>query len=140
MSPSTKFWLLAAILMVIVVLCIKPLGTYIAGVMEGQSRIARLGRRFERRLYRICGIDTQVEMSWAQYAVALLVFNVIGTVIVYGLQRLQAWLPLNPQKMTAVTADSSFNTAVSFVTWCKWPAWPCRISCPRRADWWWRSS
>jgi K+-transporting ATPase ATPase A chain len=121
MSATTKFWFLAAILGALVTLCIRPLGTYMANVMEGQSKsAARLGGRFERELYRICGIDAQVEMSWAQYAVALLVFNVIGTAIVYGLQRLQVWLPLNPQKMSAVSADSSFNTAVSFVTNTNW--------------------
>jgi potassium-transporting ATPase potassium-binding subunit len=112
---------LAAILMAFVILCIKPLGAYMADIMEGRSSMAaRLGGRFERRLYRICGIDAQVEMSWAHYAVALLVFNVIGAAMVYGLQRLQVWLPLNPQKMSAVTADSSFNTAVSFVTNTNW--------------------
>jgi potassium-transporting ATPase potassium-binding subunit len=121
MSASTKFWLLAAILLTIVFLCIKPLGAYMANVMEGQAgNGARVGGRVERVLYRICGIDSQVEMSWAHYAVALLVFNVIGAAIVYGLQRLQVWLPLNPQKMSAVTADSSFNTAVSFVTNTNW--------------------
>ena len=121
MSASTKFWLLTAMLMAVVILCIKPLGTYIANVMEGQSRIAtRLGGRLEHWLYRICGIDAQLDMSWTQYAVALLVFNAIGAAIVYALQRLQVWLPLNPQNMSPVTADSSFNTAISFVTNTNW--------------------
>src|SRR5580692_4102148 len=121
MSASTKFWLLTTILMAVVILCIKPLGAYIANVMEGQSRTAtRLGGRLEHWLYRICGTDAQLDMSWAHYAVALLVFNVIGAATVYALQRLQVWLPLNPQKVSAVTADSSFNTAVSFVTNTNW--------------------
>src|SRR5580704_12774577 len=121
MSASIKFWILAATLMAIVILCMKPLGAYMANVMGGGSTIVtRLGGRFERWLYRVCGIDAQVDMSWTQYAVALLVFNVIDAVIVYGLQRLQVWLPLNPQKMSAVSADSSFNTAVSFVTNTNW--------------------
>jgi K+-transporting ATPase ATPase A chain len=97
MGASTKFWVLAAILMAVVILCIKPLGAYIANVMEGQSRIAtRLGGRLEHWLYRICGIDAPLDMSWAHYAVALLVFNVIGAAMIYALQRLQVWLPLNP--------------------------------------------
>ena len=121
MNASAKFWLLVAILLAIVFLCIKPLGAYMAKVMEGQTTMAaRVGGRLERLLYWICGVDAELEMSWAHYAVALLVFNVIGAAIVYGLQRLQEWLPLNPQKMTAVTADSSFNTAVSFVTNTNW--------------------
>ena len=120
MSASTKFWLLTGTLLAVVVLCIKPLGAYIAGVMEGQSRVARLSGRLESLLYRLCGVKARDDMSWRRYAVALLVFNVIGALIVYGLQRLQAWLPLNPQAMSAVSADSSFNTAVSFVTNTNW--------------------
>src|SRR5580692_68079 len=121
MSASTKFWLLTTILMAVVILCIKPLGAYIANVMEGQSRTAtRLGGRLEHWLYRICGTDAQLDMSWAHYAVALLVFNVIGAATVYALQSLQVWLPLDPQKVSGVTADLSFNTAVSFVTNTNW--------------------
>ena len=107
MSASAKYGLLAASLMIIVMLCIRPLGAYIANVMEGQAKIARFGGRVERGLYRICGIAAKMEMSWAQYAVALLVFNAIGVMIVYALQRLQAWLPLNPQRMPAVDRKSN---------------------------------
>ena len=118
MSAFAKFCLLSIVVLGLVLLCIKPLGSYIADVMEGRSRVIRPG--FERWLYRLCGIDAKREMSWSQYAIALLVFNLFGALFVYGLQRLQLWLPLNPQKMTGVTADSSFNTAVSFVTNTNW--------------------
>ncbi len=105
----------------LVVLCAKPLGGYIADAMEGRAKFAsRLGGGFERLLYRLCGIDSREEMGWGQYAVALLVFNAIGALVVYGLQRLQLWLPLNPQVLTAVSPDSSFNTAISFVTNTDW--------------------
>jgi len=121
MSAAAKFWLLGALLLALVSVCIKPLGTYIADVMEGRPSLAlRLGGRLESWLYRICGVDAKLEMAWVHYAVALLVFNLIGAVILYGLQRLQPWLPLNPQKMTAVTPDSSFNTAISFITNTNW--------------------
>ena len=74
----------------------------------------------ERVVYRACGTDPRQEMGWRGYAVALLVFNVLGLLVLYALQRLQAWLPLNPQHLAAVTPDSSFNTAVSFVTNTNW--------------------
>jgi potassium-transporting ATPase potassium-binding subunit len=121
MSAAAKFYLLSAFVLAIVVACIKPLGTYIANVMEGRASIAfRLGGSFERWLYRICGVNSRIDMRWSHYATALLIFNLFGALVIYGLQRLQPWLPLNPQKMSAVTADSSFNTAISFITNTNW--------------------
>jgi K+-transporting ATPase ATPase A chain len=113
--------LLAALILGVVILCAKPLGAYIADVMEGRPILAlRIGGRLERLIYRLCGVDARHDMTWSQYAIALLVFNLIGALAIYGLQRLQLWLPLNPQKMAAVTPDSSFNTAVSFITNTNW--------------------
>jgi K+-transporting ATPase ATPase A chain len=121
MVADALFQLLLFVLLGIVVLCVKPLGTYIADVMDGPPNFARrAGRRLETGLYRLCGVDAREDMSWRQYAIALLLFNVLGAVIVYGLQRLQYFLPLNPQKFTAVSPDSSFNTAVSFITNTNW--------------------
>jgi potassium-transporting ATPase potassium-binding subunit len=120
-SAATKFYLLSAFVLAIVMVCIKPLGTYIANVMEGRLSVAfRVGGSFERLLYRICGVDSRIDMRWSHYATALLIFNLFGALVIYGLQRLQPWLPLNPQKMSAVTADSSFNTAISFITNTNW--------------------
>jgi potassium-transporting ATPase potassium-binding subunit len=122
MSAALQFALLSALVLGVVVLCAKPLGSYIADVMEGRPEnfVTRIGARFEQALYRLCGVDARRDMTWSQYAIALLVFNFLGALVVYGLQRLQLWLPLNPQKMTAVTPDSSFNTAVSFITNTNW--------------------
>ena len=121
MIPDAMFQLMLFVFLGIVVLCVKPLGSYIADVFEGRRNYAlRAGHRIEKFLYRCCGVDSREEMSWKQYAVALLLFNVLGAVIVYGLQRLQSFLPLNPQKFAAVSPDSSFNTAVSFVTNTNW--------------------
>jgi K+-transporting ATPase ATPase A chain len=122
MSAAVQFTLLSAIILGFVVLCAKPLGSHIADVMEGRSTnlALRIGARFEQTLYRWCGVDSRRDMTWSQYAIALLIFNVLGALVVYGLQRLQLWFPLNPQKMAAVTPDSSFNTAVSFVTNTNW--------------------
>ncbi len=121
MSAAVKFELLTVLVLGTVILCAKPLGAYIADVMEGRANWAlRAGGRLERLLYRVCGVDSREDMGWAQYAIALLLFNVAGALIVYGLQRLQLWLPLNPQKMVAVSPDSSFNTAISFITNTNW--------------------
>ncbi|MGO9992068.1 MAG: potassium-transporting ATPase subunit KdpA [Steroidobacteraceae bacterium] len=121
MSANALFGLLLFAFLGIAVLCAKPLGSYIADVMEGRSNFAlRAGGRFEGLIYRLCAVDSREEMSWKQYAIALLLFNVLGAVTVYGLQRLQLFLPLNPQKFAAVSADSSFNTAISFITNTNW--------------------
>ena len=121
MDATTKFAVLAVLIVGSVIACAKPLGKYIADVMEGRDNFAsRMGRPLERLIYRLCGTDPSQEMTWSHYAIALLVFNVFGALVVYGLQRLQPWLPLNPQHLAAVSADSSFNTAVSFVTNTNW--------------------
>src|SRR5450759_2860832 len=121
MDANTMFGVLLVAFLGILVLCVKPLGSYIADVMEGSPNFALcIVGRVECLLYRLCGVDSREEMSWKQYAIALLLFNVLGALIVYGLQRLQLFLPLNPQKFAAVSPDSSFNTAVSFITNTNW--------------------
>jgi K+-transporting ATPase ATPase A chain len=121
MIPDAMFEFMLLVFLGIVVLCVKPVGSYIADVMQGRPNFAvRAGGSTEGLLYRLCGINPRDEMSWKQYAIAMLVFNVLGAVIVYALQRLQLYLPLNPQKFAAVSPDSSFNTAVSFITNTNW--------------------
>jgi K+-transporting ATPase ATPase A chain len=121
MSATAKFAALFVVCLAPVLLCAKPLGTYIAQVMEGKRNFAtRWGSGFEKLLYRLSGVDSEADMTWLQYAKALLLFNVIGTLFVYALQRLQFLLPLNPQHFGAVSADSSFNTAISFATNTDW--------------------
>lgn len=112
--------LLAVFLLVLLVLA-YPLGSYLAKV-GGTAPIRGLGwlARFEQFLYRLAGSNAQTEMSWKAYAIALLVFNALGTLFVYAMQRVQAWLPLNPQAFPNVSPDSSFNTAVSFVANTNW--------------------
>jgi potassium-transporting ATPase potassium-binding subunit len=121
MDANTMFGVMLAAFLAVVLLCVKPLGGYIADVMQGRRNFAlRAGGRAESFLYRLCGIDPGEEMPWTQYAIALLLFNVLGAVVVYGLQRLQLFFPLNPQKFAGVSPDSSFNTAVSFITNTNW--------------------
>src|SRR5450830_920571 len=109
-----------AIYLVVLLLLSVPLGWYIARVMEGKSAVNRIFGGMEHFLYRLSGIRTDAEMGWKQYALAMLLFNIVGMFVVYALQRLQLWLPLNPAGMANVSADSSFNTAVSFVTNTNW--------------------
>jgi K+-transporting ATPase ATPase A chain len=120
MSAAAKFALLTSVTLGLVLVLVRPLGIYMARVMEGQIALPARLSGIERALYRACGVDPAEDMRWSQYAVALLVFNVIGALLVYVLQRAQQWLPLNPEHFTAVTADSAFNTAVSFVTNTDW--------------------
>ncbi|AZS78045.1 potassium-transporting ATPase subunit KdpA [Achromobacter spanius] len=110
------------VLYLAVLLAIAPLlGRYIRIAMEnGQSRLTAWGRPLERGIYRLAGIDPQAEMGWKRYALAVLAFNLIGVAMVYGLQRLQGMLPLNPAAMGPVTPDSALNTAISFVTNTNW--------------------
>lgn len=110
-------WMLLLAFMSILLILAKPLGDYIARVMEGG------GGRFqvlEKYLFRWCGVKPGEEMGWLGYCLALLIFNGLGLLALYGLQRLQFWLPLNPQGMGNVSPDSAFNTAVSFVTNTNW--------------------
>jgi K+-transporting ATPase ATPase A chain len=99
----------------------KPLGLYMARVYEGQFFVLdRALGPVERLFYRLCGIKPEEEMDWKKYAFALLIFSAAGFLLLYVMQRMQGMLPLNPQKFPAVSPDSSFNTAVSFVTNTNW--------------------
>jgi K+-transporting ATPase ATPase A chain len=119
MDPASIAFMVVFFLLLLV--SVKPFGLYMANVMEGRPIWPlRVGARFERLIYKLCGIDPAAQMGWKKYAVALIVFNAIGALAVYALQRLQIWLPLNPQQFTNVSADSSFNTAVSFITNTNW--------------------
>lgn len=94
-----------------------PLGSYMARVLDGQ---AKWMSGVERAIYRLAGIRPHEEQTWKGYAIAIILFNLIGALVVYGLQRLQGMLPLNPGHMAAVSPDSSFNTAISFATNTNW--------------------
>jgi K+-transporting ATPase ATPase A chain len=105
----------------LIILLAKPLGTYMARVYEGEHTfVHRIFLPVERFLYRLSGVNSAQEMDWKVYTVAMLAFNLVGLLAVYLLQRFQAFLPLNPQGMLAVTPDSSFNTAVSFASNTNW--------------------
>jgi K+-transporting ATPase ATPase A chain len=107
--------------MVVLLALAKPLGSYMAKVYQGENTfLTRILGSVERFIYRVSGIDPKEEMDWKVYAIAMLTFNVLGLLFVYALQRLQGILPLNPQGLGAVSADSSWNTAASFASNTNW--------------------
>ncbi|MFT4265975.1 MAG: potassium-transporting ATPase subunit KdpA [Xenophilus sp.] len=111
-------WGLLALFLVLLGLLAWPLGRGLAALVDG--RLPRWMQRAEAPLYRLAGMQPDAAMDWRGYALALLVFNALGALAVYGLQRLQGVLPLNPAGLGAVSPDSAFNTAVSFVTNTDW--------------------
>lgn len=115
---SSSAWGLLALFLGILLIAAWPLGIWLARVASGQLPNWML--KAEAPLYRLAGTAADRSMSWSQYATALLAVNALGVLAVYLLQRWQVWLPLNPAGMAAVSADSAFNTAISFVTNTNW--------------------
>ena len=117
-------WLQIAIYCVLLILLTKPFGGYMTRVFNGErTPLSPVLGPIERGLYRVSGVDETQEQHWIAYAVAMLAFSFAGFVVLYGLQRLQAVLPFNPQDQAAVTPDLAFNTSVSFVTNTNWQSY-----------------
>ncbi|HET8870742.1 MAG TPA: potassium-transporting ATPase subunit KdpA, partial [Aquabacterium sp.] len=114
---NTNAWVLLTAFLAVLLVIAWPLARMIETVMTGRFS---WGVRMEAPLWRISGVSPQTEQGWFRYAIGLLIFNGLGVLAVYALQRLQALLPFNPQAMPAVSPDSAFNTAVSFVTNTNW--------------------
>ena len=119
MTPNG--FLQVALYLVVLLALVRPLGGYMARVYDGTPTwVSRVLGPVERLIYRLTGVDPDEGMDWKTYALAMLLFNLLGLLVVYALQRLQGVLPLNPQGFGAVTPDSAFNTAASFVTNTNW--------------------
>ncbi len=103
----------------------KPLGAYMARVYEGKRLwgLDRVLGPVERLIYRVCGVRPDEEMDWKVYALAVLLFSAVSILVLYLQQRTQQWFPFNPQKLGAVSTDSSLNTAASFTTNTNWQAY-----------------
>jgi K+-transporting ATPase ATPase A chain len=107
----------------------KPLGWYMARIYEDEPvGLNRLLAPVESLIYRLSGVNPKQEMRWTDYAIALLIFNLLGMLAVFALQRLQADLPFNPQNLPAVSPDSSFNTATSFATNTNWQGYSGEVT------------
>ncbi len=114
-------WVQLIFYMVVLLALAKPLGSFMAKVYQGERTfLDRVLGPIERFIYRLSSVKPDEDMNWKTYAIAVMLFNVLGLLAVYALQRLQAFLPLNPQRLGAVTPDSSWNTAVSFATNTNW--------------------
>lgn len=114
-------WLQIALYLLVLLVCAKPLGIFMARVLDGKNHLLSkpLGW-LESITLKVAGVDPKQEQGWKTYALAVLAFNVIGALVVYALQRIQASLPINPAHMGPVSTDSSFNTAISFATNTNW--------------------
>ncbi|MGA2909631.1 MAG: potassium-transporting ATPase subunit KdpA, partial [Terracidiphilus sp.] len=118
---SANGWLQFAIYSVILLLTVRPVGIYMTRVLEGERTwLDPVFRPFERLIYKLCGVKADNEMNWREYAFAMLGFSAVGLVLTYAIERLQYYLPWNPQHLTGVGSDLAFNTAASFTTNTNW--------------------
>src|ERR1700674_514182 len=117
-------WFQIALFCVIIIALTRPFGGYMTRVFAGERTwLSPLLRPVEWVIYRLCGVDEKVEQHWLVYAVSMLLFSVAGFVSLYALQRLQGYLPFNPQGQTGVEQSLAFNTSVSFVTNTNWQSY-----------------
>jgi potassium-transporting ATPase potassium-binding subunit len=117
-------WFQIALYVVVLLLAVKPLGSFMAHVYQGERTfLSRMLGPLERLIYRLCGVRPDDEMTWKTYTVAFLLFSAFSLVVVFVIQRLQWLLPFNPAGMGAPTADLSWNTAVSFATNTNWQSY-----------------
>ncbi len=117
-------WIQIILFFVTVIAIAAPLGAYMERVFDGKNTwLRRIFAPIEHGLYKLAGVSPEVEQDWVGYGLAMLMFSLAGFVSLYGLQRLQDLLPLNPQAMSAVPTDLAFNTSISFVTNTNWQAY-----------------
>src|SRR3977135_2246044 len=118
-------WLQFALYFASLVLITKPMGLYLLQVLDANGRtwLDPLLRPLERVTYRLMGVDAHKEHDWKQYALAMLLFSLVGCLFTYAILRLQHFLPLNPQGFRALSLDLAFNTATSFTTNTNWQSY-----------------
>src|SRR5689334_11203447 len=109
-------WIQFAIYIIALVLITKPMGLYLLRVLDvnGKTWLDPVLRPLERGTYRLMGVNSHKEQDWKQYTLAMLMFSLVGCLFTYAILRLQYFLPLNPQKLIALSEHLAFNTAVSF--------------------------
>jgi potassium-transporting ATPase potassium-binding subunit len=121
---SANGWLQFSLFSLILLASVRPVGTYMARVFEGERTwLDPLLRPIERLIYKLSGIDAENEMSWREYAFAMLGFAAVSLLVTYGIERMQHWLPFNPQGLANVSPDLAWNTAVSFTTNTNWQSY-----------------
>ncbi|HXN64928.1 MAG TPA: potassium-transporting ATPase subunit KdpA [Candidatus Acidoferrales bacterium] len=121
LAMTANGWFQIGLYVVILLAITKPLGVYMARVFSGERTFFDpIARPVERLLYRVTGVDEKSEMRWTEYAFSMLIFSVVSLVLLYAIERLQYWLPWNPQRIAGVAPALAFNTAVSFTTNTNW--------------------
>jgi K+-transporting ATPase ATPase A chain len=121
---SVNGWLQFAVFSLILLASVRPVGIYLARVLEGERTwLTPVLRPIERLIYKLCGIKAEQEMNWREYAYALLGFSAVTLLLTYGLERLQNFFPWNPQNLAAVGPDLAWNTAASFTTNTNWQSY-----------------
>ena len=121
---TTSGWLQIGLYLLVLVLLVKPLGAYMARVFEGgRTPLSQIFAPVERFIYRLSGVNPDTEMNWKTYALAMLLINFAGMLLVFLIQRFQGFLPLNPLQLDGVKPDLAFNTAVSFATNTNWQSY-----------------
>jgi len=114
-------WLQIGIFLVVLFAVTKPLGVFMTRVFSGEKTfLDPVLRPIERLVYRLSGVDDKREMDWKEYTISMLLFSVVSMLVLYLIERVQQWLPWNPQHFTAVEAHLAFNTAASFTTNTNW--------------------
>ena len=122
-------WFQIGLFLLVLLLITKPIGVFLVRVFQREKTfLDPILRPVERLIYRVCGIDEGQEMRWTQYGVAMLLFSVVSLVLLYLIERLQQWLPWNPQHLAAVAPDLAWNTAVSFTTNTNWQAYTPEVT------------
>ena len=118
-------WLQIAFFLLLIFAVTKPLGIFMARVFNREKTfLDPLLRPLEKLIYRTTGVDEKHEMAWTEYAVAMLLFSLVSMLLLYLIQRVQGYLPFNPQKLGAVSpANLAWNTAASFTTNTNWQAY-----------------
>jgi K+-transporting ATPase ATPase A chain len=118
---SVNGWLQFAIYSLVLLATVRPVGAYMARVLEGERTwLDPIIRPIERLIYKLSGVNAAEEMNWREYAFAMLGFSAVTLVVTYGIERLQAHLPWNPQALANVGPDLAWNTAASFTTNTNW--------------------
>jgi potassium-transporting ATPase potassium-binding subunit len=117
-------WFQIGLYVLVLFLITKPMGIFLARVFERQKTfLDPLLRPVERLIYRLCGVDENKEMRWTEYGTTMLFFSAVSLILLYLFERLQQWLPWNPQRFANVSPDLAWNTAVSFTTNTNWQAY-----------------
>jgi len=117
-------WFQIGLYVLVLFLITKPIGVFLARVFEREKTVLDpLLRPVERLIYRLCGVDQNREMRWTEYGTTMLVFSTVSLILLYLIERLQYWLPWNPQTVANVAPDLAWNTAVSFTTNTNWQAY-----------------